>query len=250
MLCLYGIVPASQQPPDTPGIGGASLESVADGTVAAICSELADEDNLTAEDANDYLGVLLALVEAGTVLPLALGTVMPDAATVRSDVLRPQGAHFEAELQRLAGKVEVHVDAEDDESFTIAELANHSGIRLPADADFQQRLEVGEQVAALLVTERRRIGEDVVDRLRSVAVADTPRAILEGPEDPVLRWAFLVEKDRLAQFDDAYRLVQSEYPRLSIRATGPLPPVDFLDSGPAQGHKPAKPAPENSKWGW
>jgi hypothetical protein len=249
MLCLYGIVPASQQPPNSPGIAGGTLESVAEGTVAAVCSELDDEYSLTAEDANDYLGVLLELVEAGAVLPLAMGTVMPDAAAVRSDVLRPRASHFEAELQRLADKVEVHIDAEDDETFAIAELAKHSGIRLPDDADFQQRIEVGEQVAALLVTQRRRIAEDVVGQLRNVAVADTARAILEGPEDPVLRWAFLVDKDRLAQFDDAYRLVQSEYPRLSIRATGPLPPVDFLDSGPAESPEPAKPAPD-SKWGW
>src|SRR5581483_4937559 len=98
-----------------------------------------------------------------------------------------------ATLDALDGLVELQVDADDDEAAVVAEIARTAPVVDTAGADLATRIEVGQRVGQLLVEHRVRVAEQIVDRLRRLAVDDVPRAQIAGPEDPVLRWAFLVK---------------------------------------------------------
>lgn len=254
MLCLYGVVEATHELPDVTGIAAGELRLVASGDVAAVCSELPADTELTAEDANEFLDVLLAVLEGGIVLPLSLGTVAEGPEQVIAEFLQPQAGQLRSQLDRLRDLVEVHVDADDDESTAIADLAARQGIQLPAEADFAHRLEVGEQVAALLVEQRRDLAREIVAAFDKVAEASAPRSVINGPEDPVLRWAFLVRREALSDFDNTQQELHGENPAVSIRTVGPLPPVSFLVSpqsptGPAE-DRSVQDSPAEGSWGW
>ena len=65
----------------------------------------------------------------------------------------------------------------------------------------------------------------------------------------MLRWAFLVRRDQLTELDDEMTAVRGEFPALTFRYVGPLPPVHFLARVTA-----APPAADafdsNGTWGW
>lgn len=249
MLCLYGVVDATHELPKTSGIADGELELIEHGDVAAVSSELPADTELTAEDANDFLEVLLALLETGTVLPLSLGTVVNGPDEVIAEFLEPQAQNLRAQLDRLRDLVEVHVDVDDDEARAVAELASREGIQLPSGADLSERMAVGEQVAALLVEQRRALADELVAAFDAVAEQSTPRSVINGPEDPVLRWAFLVRRDAIAAFDDAQQALQRQNPDLSIRSVGPLPPANFLVPPQSTPEQPGETTSAGS-WGW
>jgi gas vesicle protein GvpL/GvpF len=251
MLYVYGIVRAGHPPVDPRGVGRppGEVRLVESGPIAAPVSEVPDDFAVDEADARAHVHVLIELLSGGPVIPLRLGTVAPDDAAVHTEVLDPVRAEMVTLLDELDGLVELHVDADDDEAEAIAAVA--ASAPRPADGsdDLGAKLELGEAVASLLTQQRQRLAEAIVGRLRPLAVRDVPRSVIEGPEDPVLRWAFLVQADDVVNFDEAVIGIRSEYPSMSIRYVGPLPPAHFVEWDPQ--------APENAdsfrgggNWGW
>lgn len=249
MLCLYGVVESTHELPKTSGVADGELQLIDHGDIAVVCSELPAGTELTAEDANDFLEVLLALLETGTVLPLSLGTVVDGPDQVVAEFLQPQARELRAQLDRLRDLVEVHVDVDDDEAEAIGDLAARQGIRAPAEADLEQRIAIGEQIGELLVEQRRDVAAELVESFGKVAEQSTPRSVINGPEDPVLRWAFLVRRDSIAEFDAAQQALQGRHPNLSIRSVGPLPPANFL-APPQSAVEPPGETTSGGGWGW
>ncbi|HZC72671.1 MAG TPA: GvpL/GvpF family gas vesicle protein [Jatrophihabitans sp.] len=252
MYYVYGVVREGHPPPKRKGVGAppADVTLVESASLAAAVTELPDDYVAGEEDARAHLNVLIALLKDGTVIPLRMGTVEPDEEAVRTDVLDSAQAEMGRRLDALDGLVELHVDADDDESESIAAVAGAAGVRIPAHADLDTKLEIGQQVASLLVEHRRRLAEEILAELRPFAAGDTPRSVGAGPEDPVLRWAFLVKRDDLESFDDAVIAVRSHHPSVAIRYVGPLPPAHFVDWD----RVPAEAKPDSfsaqGRWSW
>lgn len=234
MLYVYGVVRSGQPPVDVEGIGDppGEVRIVESGPLAAAVSEFPHDAELQDDDARAHLHVLIRLLEDGPVVPLRMGTVAPDDDAVRAEVLDGPGDALRERLDALDGLVELHVDAEDDEAGAIAAVARDAGIEGRVARDFDARLELGEQIAELLVDRRMQLADEILAQLRPSAVADVPRSMLESPEDPVLRWAFLVNRADLDAFDRAIVEVRSRYPAMAIRYVGPLPAAHFVDWQP------------------
>jgi hypothetical protein len=102
---------------------------------------------------------------------------------------------------------------------------------------------------------RARLADELLALLREAAVEDAPRALLQSAEDPVLRWAFLVARDGLAEFDAAVNKVNELHPELQFSSVGPLPPFSFVSLNMAVEQR-AAPTMDDSdpfrsgKWGW
>jgi hypothetical protein len=231
MLYVYGIVRAGHPQPNKDGVGSPPgiVRLVESGPLAAAVTELPDSFDVREEDARAHLHVLIDLLKHGAVLPLRMGTVAPNAEAVRAEVLDVAPDDLVRRLDALAGLVEVHVDADDDETEALAAVARRLGPRSTTAGDINSMLDLGEQVAVLLIERRQRLAEEMLAELRPCAVHDVPRALLQGPEDPVLRWAFLVRRDGLARFDQAVVAVRSRHPSIAVRYVGPLPASHFLD---------------------
>jgi hypothetical protein len=254
MLYVYGVVRGDHPPTEVKGVGSPprDVRLVTSGPLAAPVSDIPGDFAVAESDAHAHLHVLTGLLRAGPVIPLRLGTVAPDGGAVQAEILDPQRAAMAQRLDSLDGLVELHVDADDDEAEAIAAVAAVAAAAPDAGGgamDLDAKLEFGGQIAALLMEHRRSLAEEILADLRPIAVTDTPRSLLQGPEDPVLRWAFLVKQGDLEFFDEAVVGVRSKHPSLALHYVGPLPAAHFVDWQ-------ASPEPEDDQfsgqghWGW
>lgn len=253
MLYAYGLVRAGHPAPSVAGIGSSApaVRIVASGPVAAAVSDVPDGLTVGEEEARRQLHVLVDLLADGPVVPLRLGTLAPDEAQLRSDVVDPVAEAIAPVLDRLDGLVEIHVDVDDDEADSLAAIAGAApGLRPRAGADLAERLEVGRQLSTLLVDHRTHLADQLVQRLRGYCVDDVPRAVIGGPEDPVLRWAFLVRAEDLALLDQEVIALRADFPSLSIRHVGPLPAAHFVDRMPQSHDAAADSFRSSGSWGW
>ena len=265
-LLLYGVVRDDHPLPDPPPLGLGDpperVRLVRHPPVAAAVSPVTDPVRITDEDAERHLDVLLGLLADGPVIPLRLGSVAPDEDAVRAEVLGEAAGDLRRRLDALDGLVEVHVDADEEEMTAIRAViaadpslaAARAGSR--DEADVGTRMALGERVADGVVLRRLHQAEALLEELRPCSVADTGRGPMGGPEDPVLRWAFLVHRDAepghrdLGHFDEAVEQVRGDHPDLTIEYVGPLPTFHFLNLAEAAQTADAAGEPQHSRWGW
>jgi Gas vesicle synthesis protein GvpL/GvpF len=252
VLYVYGVVRAGHPPPDRPGVGTppGEVRLVESGPLAAAVTELPDDFAAGEEDAHAHLSVLIGLLKHGTVIPLRMGTAAPDESAVRRDVLDAVRDDMVGRLDQLDGLVELHVDADDDETESIAAVARAAGLRPAAATDLESRMELGQEIAALLFERRQQLAAEILADLRPVALADVARTVSQGPEDPVLRWAFLVKRDDVEIFDESVIAVRSLHPSMSIRYVGPLPPVHFVDWQRTEASREPDSFTGDGRWSW
>lgn len=231
MRYVYGVVRAGHPPAALQGVGRPPVDVrlIESGPLAAAVSDVDDDFLVEDNDARAHVHVLIDLLGGGPVIPVRLGTVAPDDDSVRVEVLDAARPELVECIDALDGKVELHVDVDDNEAEAIAAVAGAGPLRPGEALDVASALELGQRVAALLVEHRQQLADEIVAKLRPMAIRDAPRSVIEGPEDPVLRWAFLISADDLAIFDEAVVSLRAAYPNLAIRYVGPLPAAHFVD---------------------
>lgn len=237
---VYGVLAAGAAPPAGRGIDAAPLQVIPCGGVAALASDV-PEDFLEAgrEELLTHSRVLEEAIARTIVLPMRFGVVLPDEAAVQERLLDPYGGELEAQLRALEGKVEVAIKGIYDEAAILREvLAEHRDVAAlrqaiqgkPEAATYYQRIELGELVAAALEEKRAAAAPEIVDRLALLA-ADV-RVGEAVHERMAVNASFLVERDRLAEFDRAVDRIGAEQAgRIQLKYTGPLPPHSFVELG-------------------
>jgi Gas vesicle synthesis protein GvpL/GvpF len=253
MLYIYGITRADRSRPAVEGLGDppTTVRLVESASLAAAVSDLPEGYVVHDDDARAHLKVLIELLRDGPVLPIRMGTVAPNEDVLRSDVLDASTPELTERLDALDGFVELHVDADDEEADSIGALAAASGIRPGRPMGLDGRIQLGGQIADLLVDYRQQVGAEIVERLRPLAVQDVPRTAVRSAEDPMLRWAFLVARGDLPKFDAAVADIRRDHPELAIRYAGPLPPSHFVDWQPdADARTYSDSFQATGAWGW
>src|SRR6185312_13690405 len=100
----------------------------------------------------------------------------------------------------------------------------------PEAATYYERIRLGELVAVALDEKRAEAAPRIIDRL-------APLAVDVRVGDPVhermaVNASFLVERQRLSEFDRAVDQVGAELAgRIQLKYTGPLPPHSFVELG-------------------
>src|SRR3954449_12222812 len=98
--------------PEREGVVDSGVEVVEHGDLAALVSEVADaaiqsrRQNLTA-----HSQVLQHAMDAGTVLPMRFGVVMPEGDAVKRELLGEREAELHRKLSSFDGRVEMTVSA-------------------------------------------------------------------------------------------------------------------------------------------
>jgi hypothetical protein len=237
---VYGVLAAGASPPPGRGIDDAPLAVVPHGGVAALVSDV-PEDFLEArrEELLTHSRVLEEAMQRTVVLPMRFGVVLPDEATVQERLLDPYAEQLEAQLRAMAGKVEITIKGIYDEAAVLREVLAEdreiAGLRQaiqgkPEDATYYQRIELGERVAAALEEKRDAAAPPIVDRLAPLAV--DVRVGEPVHERMAVNASFLVERDRLPEFDRAVDRIGAEQAgRIQLKYTGPLPPHSFVELG-------------------
>src|SRR5918994_476842 len=97
---------------------------------------------------------------------------------------------------------------------------------LPEDASYYDRVRLGELIVGALEQRRGGEGAGIIERLEPFARATVANQ-LGAPED-VVNAAFLVERERQEEFENAVEGVGEELAgRVRLRLLGPVAPYDF-----------------------
>jgi hypothetical protein len=155
---------------------------------------------------------------------------------VVEELLAPNEEHFLAVLDDLEGRVQYTLKGRYVEDAVLGEvLQRNTEIRalqdkiseLPEDASYYDRVRLGELVVKVLEQQREEDGAQILDRLEPFAVSVVANE--PGQPEDVVNAAFLVQRDRLREFDDAVEnLGQDLDGRIRLRLLGPLAPYDFV----------------------
>lgn len=234
---IYGVVPATVDAPKGRGINDAPVRRLADNGLAALVSDV-DPDRLRfgREAMTTHARVLEEALDAGTVLPMRFGTVMAGDDSVREDLLRGHGPELRDQLESLSGTVEFKLRGTYDETRLMREVvqSDREVARLreavregPEDATYYARIQLGELVAGAVERIRQADAQAILDRLAPLALA--VQSAEPGHERVALNASFLIDRQRVAEFDEAVEDVgRAQAERMRLKYTGPLPPHSFV----------------------
>ncbi|MFJ8110625.1 GvpL/GvpF family gas vesicle protein [Streptomyces sp. NPDC096132] len=238
---VYAITARSH--PDLPdGLGGVGdpprpVRVLAEGELAAVVSDAPEELRPKRKELLAHQTVLAEAGADGCVLPMRFGSVAPDDKAV-TGVLAERAEHYRERLDALDGKVEYNVKASHVEEAVLHQvMADSPELRALAEANrqagggtYEQRLQLGEMVAAAVTAREAEDAADVQQTLQPLAAATSV-----GPESTgwLANVSFLVDRDSAAGFLDAAEELRKARPHLDIRVNGPLPPYSFVEPGPS-----------------
>jgi hypothetical protein len=189
----------------------------------------------TRENALAHEHVIETVMKTHTIVPMSFGTVFRTDEDVRQ-VLRSIYPALRGVLEQVAGKVEFGLKATWDRDRIIEELkSEHSEIRR-----FHQELTRRNLQSTYFA--RVQLGR-MIDKALAELAADYIRAVYEGlrgvcvgsrdgrpiGDKMILNAAFLIEKEREAEFEAAvHRVAHTCGDRLNFKYTGPWPPYNFV----------------------
>lgn len=219
------------------GLDGAPVYAIAEGALAAIVSDVSDK-RIRPERAKlaAHHAVIAKLMEEGTVLPMAFGTVSASPKTLQN-VLRTNRAAFQKHLHRVKGKVEMGLRVNWDVPNVFEYIVSrHPELRsLRDDLYVRQRqptrdekIELGRLFDQSLLEERQAHTEAVIKVLSPHCAEirqNKPRV-----EKEVMRLACLIDRAAQKRFEDgvfeAARLFDDNY---AFDFNGPWSPYNFVD---------------------
>ncbi|TQM38484.1 GvpL/GvpF family gas vesicle protein [Pseudonocardia cypriaca] len=235
---VYGLVGADTDlPDDLKGLGPSGrVTTVTHGKVAAIVSDVPVDRPLgTRDDLLAHEAVVDTVAATTAVLPMRFPAVVEEKGVVE-ELLGPHHDRFVAVLGELEGRVQFTLKGRYEQEPVLREVieadpeirALQEKVRdLPEDASYYDRVRLGELIVAALEERRDDESAQMLRRLEPFAagtVANQP-----GQPDDVVNAAFLVERERAAEFESAVEdLGRDLAGRVRLRLLGPLAPYDFV----------------------
>jgi len=177
-----------------------------------------------------------AVMAEHTVLPVRFATVTEDEEKVMK-ILEAEHDRFKELLNQMKDKTEIGFKAIFKEDVVYKDiLEKYENIRalkekiagLPPEKTYHQRMEIGEMVEAALQQEKQTIEEDILNTL-------SPLAVEVKTNDPygelmIINAAFLVEKEKEAEFDNQVQALGDKYDEeVKFKFVGSLPPFNFVN---------------------
>lgn len=236
---VYGLVKAGTALPEgLAGLGpSGQVSTIVHGRIAAIVSDVPVDRPLGARgDLVAHETVLDAVADRSAVVPMRFPAVVEEDAVV-DELLAPNEDRFLTMLDGLENRVQFTLTGRYEQDAVLREIlegdpeiaALREKIRsLPEDATYYDRVRLGELVVQTLEDRRDVEAAEIVGRLAPLAVT-TASNPLAAPED-VVNTAFLVERERRPEFEDAVESVGKDLVgRIRLRLLGPVAPYDFVD---------------------
>jgi hypothetical protein len=233
---VYGLTRSDARLPDElAGVDGAPVELVAHGEVAALVSPVPTDRPLgNRDDLFAHERVVDAVARDNTVLPVRFGSVVRPEGVV-DELLAPHTDELTAALAELDGQVQYTVKGRFVRETVLREVIEsdpeiaelNARVRdQPEDELHQDRVRLGELVVGELEARRQAEGPPLHERLAGLATAASTRQ--SSDPEQVLDSAFLVPRQRSAEFEDAVERIAAEVSgRVAFSLGGPLAPYDF-----------------------
>jgi len=237
---VYGII-QSREPAffGRMGIGGSGemVYVVTHGDIAAVVSRtpvfIFDP---TRENALSHEHVIETVMKTHTIIPMSFGTVFRTDDDIK-EVLRSIYPSVKDVLKQMAGKVEFGLKVTWDRDRIIDELQReheeihrfHQEItRKHLQSTYFARMQLGRMVDKAMEERSAQYVRDIYETLREVCVASRDNKPIG--DKMILNAAFLLEREREAEFDAAVNRIAKKFgERLNFKYTGPWPPYNFVN---------------------
>ena len=236
-LYLYGITAADGRVCAMDGVGGAVVETIVEGRLAAVVSQVRvgkvrpQRANLAA-----HHRILRDLAEGRPILPVVFGTISDNEEELRHILHQNQDA-LVGSLARVRGRVEmglkVYWDLPNVFEYFVAtnqelEAMRNRLFRPGRTPTVEEKVELGELFVSALQRARQRHTRRVQDALAPCCVE--VRTIDVGEERMILKLACLVDKDRQQQWEEGVRQAAQLFDdHYRFDYSGPWPPYNFAD---------------------
>ncbi|GAA4284467.1 GvpL/GvpF family gas vesicle protein [Brevibacterium daeguense] len=238
-LYVYGIVQADANlPDDLVGVEGRPVSALAEGTVAALVTELSPGDEFgTPDGLLAHTNVLDTASRSVAVLPMTFGTVVPSAEELTEEVLSPRQAEFSEALRTVEGAVQFTVRARYLRDVALAAMiaGNPEIARLreaisgtSEDETRNERIRLGELIVATFDRMRPTDAESIREALSPFARDVVHREA--GQAEDIVELALLVPRERQSEFENAVESIAKDmHEEISFRLVGPQAPYDFVN---------------------
>jgi hypothetical protein len=220
------------------GIGGRGDEVYTvpyDGMAAVVSNTPIMVYDPTRENVFAHEQVNETVMREFTVLPMAFGVLF----RTEDDIIELMRGTYDAlrdVLAKMQGKVEFGLKVNWDRERVISELEQESEeIRnlkeqitsRGAGSTYFARMQLGRLIEGALTERADAYVREVYSGLRDTAVAS--RANKPIGDKMIMNAAFLIEREREAEFDSKVKEIASNYEgKLSFKYTGPWPPYNFV----------------------
>jgi len=193
----------------------------------------------TRDQALAHARVLAAAAVDAAVVPMRFGVIVQGGDdVVGSELLEAHHDDFSRLLERLQDRVQLTLKAYYQEDQVLQEILEsqpeiaqlrEQTRQGPEAATRDARVRLGELVSNAVQQRRERDSANILEELRPLADAVS----VEGLEKEfmVLNVAFLVERDRAQDFEDAAeKIAEEQQQRIRFTLLGPMPAYNFVDT--------------------
>src|SRR3954453_9473438 len=219
------------------GIGSdpTSVHTVSYKDIAAVVSDTPLEAyDPTREDVLAHERVNEAVMRDYTVIPMSFSTVFKTSEDI-VELLRSAYDAFRDVLVKMQDKLEFGLKVlwepeavireieKEDENLRLLrqEISNQKG------STYFARMQYGRLVDSLLQESSEKLVSEIFDTLGAVSVASRTNKPIG--DKMILNAAFLVARDREADFDAKVKEIDARYENLILKYTGPWPPYNFVN---------------------
>ena len=181
--------------------------------------------------------VLEEVMRQRTILPVRFGTVAPSTDAVLEQVLNRRYGGMISTFEEVENRVELGVKAFwyegvifqeiIEENPTIRSLRDSLKTR-KAEETYYERIRLGEKIEAAMEKKREEDSEKILEKLRPIVYKSRANKVIT--DKMVLNGAFLVDRSREPEFDEAMRILDAEMQkRVMFKYVGPVPPYNFVN---------------------
>jgi len=237
---IYCIIDSDQPQSFGPlGIGGRGDEvyTICFDDIAALVSDAPlGKYRVSRENSLAHEKAIEAVMAEHTVLPVRFATVAEDEEKVKR-ILEKEHDRFKDLLDSTAGKTELSLKAifkeeviykDIQQKYENIKLLKEKIAAIAPEKSHNQRMKIGEMVETALQQEKQIVEEDILNTLSPLAVevkTNNPYGELM-----IINAAFLVEKEKEAEFDRQVQELVNKYgEKGNFKYVGPLPPFNFVN---------------------
>lgn len=221
------------------GVGGSgeSVYSVNYQDIAAVVSNTSVYIfDPTRENALAHEHVIETVMKNNTIIPMSFGTVFRTDNDIR-EVLKSIYASLKDVLHQMSGKLEFGLKVNWDRDRIIEDIKQEDEeirkfhqeiIRKHLQSTYLARMQLGRMIDKALAERSITYVREIYEALRNVCVASRDNQPIG--DKMIMNAAFLVEREREPEFDEAVNKIAKKYgQRLKFKYTGPWPPYNFVN---------------------
>jgi hypothetical protein len=223
-----------------PGIGGRDYPVYAinyGDLAAAVSASPQGRYQSTRRNMTTHMRVQEEVMRDHAILPVQFNTIAPDIESVITRLLAPAYQELNAQLDEIAGGVEIGVKAFWRPNVVFSEIAaENTDIRLLRDClagrdpleSYSDRVRLGEMVGRALRFKRQRESAEILARLRPCA--ERLRVSEPFSERMALNAAAFVKSEQLPDFERRLAALEEDRRgRMAFKCVGPAPPYNFVE---------------------